>query len=183
MRLQNRFLLNILRLWKASIGCYFLLLLVSPYSCAVLMWADFVGSGGLNGIWLKSEHPTTTVSQFDFVGLFIWEFRKTPLASKKGGKKKKQLFFQVFFSPVWLKEKQRKSHIVYVFLAMGLPLFIKPRQIQLACGLPPNLINLLSCEKLNSPCQYLISPAADKISSRYSMGFPFTSASSQSPAS
>lgn len=38
-----------------------------------------------------------------------------------------------------------------VFLAIGLPLFIKPRQIQLARGLPPNLINLLSCEKLNSP--------------------------------
>lgn len=28
----------------------------------------------------------------------------------------------------------------------GLPLFIKPRQIQLACGLPSNPINLLSCE-------------------------------------
>lgn len=27
-----------------------------------------------------------------------------------------------------------------------LPLFIKPRQIQLACGLPSNPINLLSCE-------------------------------------
>lgn len=69
---------------------------------------------------------------------------------------------------------REESGIVSVFLAIGLPLFIKPRQIQLACGLPPNLINLLSCEKLNSPCQYLISPAADKISSRYSMGFSFS---------
>lgn len=113
MRLQNCFLLNILSLWKASIGCYFLLLLVSPYSCAVLMWADFVRSGGLNGVWLKSEHPTTTVSQFDFVGLFIWEFRKTPLASKKG--KKTQLFFQLPPPPVWLKEKQREKATLCMF--------------------------------------------------------------------
>lgn len=36
---------------------------------------------------------------------------------------------------------------LYVWLAKkGLPLFIKPRQIQLACGLPSNPINLLSCE-------------------------------------
>lgn len=114
MRLQNCFLLNILSFWKASIGCYFLLLLVSPYSCAVLMWADFVRSGGLNGVWLKSEHPTTTVSQFDFVGLFIWEFRKTPLASKKG--KKTSFFFSGFFSPsVCLKDKQRGKATLCMF--------------------------------------------------------------------
>lgn len=72
----------------------------------------------------------------------------------------------IFFFPLLLRLpfKQSKSHPVSVFLALGLPLFIKPGQIQLACGLPPNLMNLLSFEELNSPCQYLISPAADKIS-------------------
>lgn len=53
----------------------------------------------------------------------------------------------------------------------SLPLFIKPQQIQLAHGLPPNPINLLSCESSQQHCQYLISPATDKIGSRYSMGF------------
>lgn len=52
-----------------------------------------------------------------------------------------------------------------------MPLFIKPQQIQLARGLPPNPINLLSCESSQQRCQYLISPATDKIGSRYSMGF------------
>lgn len=112
MMLQNWFLLNILSLWKASIGCYFLLLLVSPYSGVVLMWADFVRSGGLNGVWLKSEHPTTTVSQFDFVGLFIWEFRMTPLASKKK-KKTTQFFLAFFFFSHGLKRnKEKKPHCV-----------------------------------------------------------------------
>lgn len=88
-----------------------------------------------------------------------WHFRKT----QKGW---------CDFSPLsWIQFKQSKSHPVSVFLAVGLPLFIKAGQIQLAYGLPPNLLNLCRFEKLNSPCQYLISPAADKISWRYSMGW------------
>lgn len=75
-----------------------------------------------------------------------------------------------FFPLSWIQFKQSKSHPVSVFLAVGLPLFIKSGQIQLAYGLPRNLLNLCRFEKLNSPCQYLISPEADKISWRYSMG-------------
>lgn len=67
------------------------------------------------------------------------------------------------------------------FLAVGLPLFIRPGPIQLARGPPPHLINLLSCEERRGPCQDLISPAADKISPRYSMG-PFTPAPAPHPS-
>lgn len=47
----------------------------------------------------------------------------------------------------WLPFKQRKSHPVSVSLAGGLPLFIKPGQIQLVGGPPPNL---LTCSALST---------------------------------
>lgn len=59
----------------------------------------------------------------------------------------------------WVQSKQRAR-----LPGRGLRLFAKAGQIQLACGLTPHLINLLSYEQLNSLCQYLISPGTDKIS-------------------
>lgn len=46
----------------------------------------------------------------------------------------------------WVKRGVRHVRLAVVGGGRTLPLFIKPRQIQLACGLPSNPINLLSCE-------------------------------------
>lgn len=124
-----------------------------------LQWrcASTAGAARLNTPWWKSE-----ASHFCSRGWLQARWDDISGRLKRVG---------VFHPRPRLQFKQSKSHPVSLLPAVGPPLFIKPGQIQLACGLTPNLMNLLSFENLHSPCQYLISPAADKISWRYSMGF------------
>lgn len=123
------------------------------------MCDDSWRSDRLNGIWLKSVDGQLSRSH-------TYANRRTHkhtlLAGPVGNKEKKIAFVLLSLSGCCvsgggLEEAWRggTGGAGWVDLCVfgwqkkkenGLPLFIKPRQIQLACGLPSNPINLLSCE-------------------------------------
>lgn len=132
----------------------------------VAMCDDHRRSDGLNGIWLKSvdsqlspsffhtsytAHTCTQrctnpvylacLEQRNNINVFYFElFLLSWCECKAGGGLEVNwaaVVVEVKSTCVFGQKEKKKK---------GLPLFIKPRQIQLACGLPSNPINLLSCE-------------------------------------
>lgn len=118
------------------------------------------GSARLNTLWCKSEASRFSRRGRDSGSARGRDFGKTRRLPRGG---------LISPSPGSGLNKGEAARPASVSLAVGLPL-CGPGQIQLARGLPPNLINPLSWETVPGPCQYLISPAADKISRRDSMG-------------